>query len=493
MPAAGSSPAVHKNLMPKTGLFCNRTLNMRGVRAIGYDMDYTLVHYHMRVWEERAYAYIKERLVAEGWPVSALHFDPEQVMRGLIIDTQLGNVIKADRFGYVKYASHGTNVLALDEKKRVYKQTIVDLNDSRWAFLNTLFSISEAGIYMQLVDLLDAGSISDVPGYAALYRRVRRTLDEAHMEGQLKSEIIADPEAFVDLDPETAMALLDQKKAGKRILLITNSEWKFASAMLTYALDPFLPSKMTWRDLFDISIVGAQKPAFFSSRTPAFEVVSEDGLLREHVGLLETGKVYVGANAGLVEASLNVAGEDILYVGDHLFADVNVSKSILRWRTALVIRELEDEIRAVREFSEDEATLSEKMIVKEDLEREYSRLRLQLLRVTARYGDDSDMTQVELERQLGQVRSQVVAIDEEISPLAQRAGELLNQHWGLLMRTGKDKSLFARQVERYADIYMSRVSAFLHETPFVYLRSHRGSLPHDTRDAVHVLQSDEVR
>jgi len=37
----------------------------------------------------------------------------------------------------------------------------------------------------------------------------------------------------------------------------------------------------------------------------------------------------------------------------------------------------------------------------------------------------------------------------------------------------------ARQIERYADIYTSRVSNLLLHTPFVYLRSNRGSLPHD--------------
>jgi len=47
------------------------------------------------------------------------------------------------------------------------------------------------------------------------------------------------------------------------------------------------------------------------------------------------------------------------------------------------------------------------------------------------------------------------------------------------MRAGNDKSHMARQVERYADIYMSRVSNFLFQTPFVFLRSPRGSLPHD--------------
>ncbi|MFQ6047596.1 MAG: 5'-nucleotidase domain-containing protein, partial [Gemmatimonadales bacterium] len=69
--------------------------------------------------------------------------------------------------------------------------------------------------------------------------------------------------------------------------------------------------------------------------------------------------------------------------------------------------------------------------------------------------------------------------DEEITPLAVAANELHNERWGLLMRAGNDKSHLARQVERSADIYMSRVSNFLHQTPFAYLRAPRGSLPHD--------------
>jgi hypothetical protein len=47
------------------------------------------------------------------------------------------------------------------------------------------------------------------------------------------------------------------------------------------------------------------------------------------------------------------------------------------------------------------------------------------------------------------------------------------------MRAGQDKSLFARQVERYADVYASRVSNFLYPTPFAMLRAVRLDLPHD--------------
>ena len=47
------------------------------------------------------------------------------------------------------------------------------------------------------------------------------------------------------------------------------------------------------------------------------------------------------------------------------------------------------------------------------------------------------------------------------------------------MRAGSDKSLFARQIERYADVYTTRVSNFLAETPYGYLRAARSNLPHD--------------
>jgi hypothetical protein len=77
------------------------------------------------------------------------------------------------------------------------------------------------------------------------------------------------------------------------------------------------------------------------------------------------------------------------------------------------------------------------------------------------------------------IRTLTTALDEQAAPLARQASELTNSSWGLLTRSGNDKSHLARQVERYADIYTSRVSNFLACTPFAYLRSRRGSLPHD--------------
>lgn len=464
---------------PTRRIFCNRTLNLRSIRAVGFDMDYTLIHYDSEEWERHAYEDVRARLANRGWPVSGLEFDPKMIALGLILDLEHGNIVKANRFGYVKRAAHGTRPLAYQEQRELYARDVVDLSEPRWVFLNTLFSLSEACMYAQLVDRLDEGTVKGVMGYADLYKGVRSSLDEAHMEGRLKAEIVADPDRFVVLDPEMPLALMDLRESGKKLLLITNSEWTYTQAMMSYAFDRFLPGDMTWRDLFDIKIVSARKPAFFEHRMPWFEVLDDEGRLLPARGP-KLGGAYLGGCAAAVEEALGLSGEEILYVGDHIFSDVRVSRSMLRWRTALVLRDLEGELEALEAFKPRQAYLTRMMTEKEELEHRFSRIRLALQRLEKGYGPRPRGTSAEaLRRQMSELRDELVELDSRIAPLAKEASELAHSRWGLLMRTGNDKSHLARQIERYADIYMSRVSNLVAVSPYVYLRSPRGSLPHD--------------
>jgi hypothetical protein len=187
----------------------------------------------------------------------------------------------------------------------------------------------------------------------------------------------------------------------------------------------------------------------------------------------------MGGSAAQVERDLGIKGDEILYVGDHMFGDVHVSKSVLRWRTALILRELENEVAALESFAGAERLITEKMDDKERLEAQFSQARLSLQRLRGRYGPQPAESLAELENRLQDLRLRLQPLDGEIAPLAKAATELTNSRWGLLTRAGNDKSHLARQVERYADVYTSRVSNFLHATPYVYLRSPRGSLPHD--------------
>ena len=463
-------------------MWCNRTLNLRAIRAVGYDMDYTLVHYRTEAWERAAFESALQPLALRGWPVQGLSFDPASVIQGLAFDLELGNLVKATRFGYVIQANHGTRPLSFEAQRETYSGTFVDLSEPRWEFMNTLFSLSEASLFAQLVDRLDAGELPEKLGYGGLHRILRTALDEAHNLGELKSQIAEDPDRFVELDPEVPLTLLDQKQAGKRLLLVTNSDWSYTRSMMAYAMDRFLPEGMTWRDLFDLVIVEARKPVFFSGRHAVYSLADQKrGLLQPHRSALEPGGVYVGGDALLVESSLGLSGAQILYVGDHLFGDVHVSKDMLRWRTGLILREIETEIRALEQSRGEEAELKALMSQKIELDTRIAHLRLARQRAQHASGPQpvpAAGTDA-VEAAITGAAEESLALDGKIAPLAKAFGALGNPNWGPLMRAGSDKSLFARQVERYADIYTSRVSNFLAATPFAYLRAARGSLPHD--------------
>ncbi len=144
-----------------------------------------------------------------------------------------------------------------------------------------------------------------------------------------------------------------------------------------------------------------------------------------------------------------------------------------------MIRELEDEIAAVYQFQPRQAEIKTLMEEKERMESQYCSLRLSLQRIQQGYASHERAKIPDLQRKMSDLHNRLVEIDSRISPVAQASGQLVNKNWGLLMRTGIDKSHLARQIENYADIYTARVSNFLHVTPYAFLRSSRGSLPHD--------------
>lgn len=466
---------------PERRIFCNRTLNFNSIKAVGYDLDYTLVHYNVEVWEQLAFSFAKDGLLGQGWPVGDLTLDLSSVCRGLVIDLALGNLLKVNRFGYVKAAQHGRRRLDFSEMKSAYLKTLVDLSQDRYILIETLFGISEACAFFQLVDLFDENKLCDTGArtYADIHAALRKSLDRAHMDGLMKAEIMADPGKFVQLDPDVTRALQDQRAAGKKVMLITNSEWEYANAMLTHALNPYMPAGETWRDLFDLTVVEAHKPDFFTSRAPIYELVSEDGLFRPVKGPLKQGGVYVGGNVAVVEAFLCVSGDSVLYVGDHIFSDVIISKTSQEWRTAMIVREIEDEVKIEAETHHLQVQLAAKMKEKEALESERAQCKVLLQRLSKGYGDRQGAKIGELRRRIEEIRDQLDSMDSDIAPLAIQAGRGVNEAWGFLMRTGNDKSLLTRQVEKYADIYTSRVSNFYYATPFIYLRSPRAVLAHD--------------
>ncbi|KIZ07123.1 hypothetical protein MNEG_0827 [Monoraphidium neglectum] len=74
-------------------------------------------------------------------------------------------------------------------------------------------------------------------------------------------------------------------------------------------------------------------------------------------------------------------------------------------------------------------------------------------------------------------------LDDRIGPMLEQDGSHFSKRWGFLSRAGlNDKSQLCRQIEKYADVYTSRVSNFMRYTPYAYFRragSPSQSLAHD--------------
>jgi hypothetical protein len=219
-------------------------------------------------------------------------------------------------------------------------------------------------------------------------------------------------------------------------------------------------------------------------------VDEKHALLAPHRGAIEPGEVFFGGNARLVEESLGLSGDQILYVGDHLFGDVHFSKALLRWRTALILRELETEVDALVEFLPQQEELDTLMARKAELEAQVAALRVATQRSRLGYAPPA-VAVPDPAAELVRLREELAQLDDVILPLAIAAGQIRNEAWGPLMRAGQDKSLFARQVERYADVYTSRVSNLLYPSPFAMLRASRLDLPHDPTSSVSLARSPE--
>ena len=110
-----------------------------------------------------------------------------------------------------------------------------------------------------------------------------------------------------------------------------------------------------------------------------FRVVPEDGSLTNTDGLfdidmdgaaafLEKGKTFQGGNWNHLQAMLDIeAGEEILYVGDHLYADVLRSKRALGWRSCFVMPELPEEMRVFQQQLELRRSIVELRTLRDEL------------------------------------------------------------------------------------------------------------------------------
>jgi HAD superfamily 5'-nucleotidase-like hydrolase len=485
-------------LVPRArDIFVNRNLRMAGVELIGFDMDYTLAIYHMRRLEQLAYDMTLARLVSErGYPtvIGQLQYDHHFVMRGLAVDKENGNLLKMDRFGYVGRAWHGLRPLDREVWKKLYRNQRVKLKNPQFAWIDTLFALPEAWLFAGIIELLE--SLGQRVDYGKLYDDIREAIDTVHRDNSLKREVRKELGRYIFQDPELGPALHKLRSGGKKLFLLTNSAWDYTDAVMRYLLDGQVAEYPSWRNYFDYIVTLAAKPAFFSEQRPFLELetagAGEEARVVGEASHVERGKVYQGGNLVQFEQQTGYAGECVLYVGDHIYGDILKSKKTSLWRTCMVVQEIEDEITYTDGQRERIQRLSEVELARERLDDEVAHRKGQLnvLDRKLERGELEDGAPERLEEERRKVKAELDKLRWALREATEIADTLeceveegFNPYWGLLFKEGHENSRFGEQVERYACLYTSRVSNFLHDSPMQYYRSPRELMPHEQAGA----------
>lgn len=451
-------------------VFVNRILNMKKIKFIGLDMDHTLIRYQTKNFEETVYKLIVERLILDKhYPdgIKSFQFDFDHSIRGLVVDCQNGNILKLSRFAAIRQSNHGTKPIEFIEQQRIYRSIYVDLRDPNYIAIDTAFSIAFCVLYAQLVDYKDQYPLS-LPNYREIALDVLHMVDQIHADGSLKKIISKNLDHYVIKEREVVEGLKRYVHFGKKIFVLTNSEYAYTKLLLDYAINPFLSNNENWSDLFEFVITQANKPRFFYDNLTFLKINPADASMSNLSGHISPG-IYQGGNAKKFTDDLHLNGDEILYIGDHIYGDVLRLKKDCNWRTALVVDELGAEIASQQQAFPIKKKISQAMQVKVDLEEQYTSL------CSQRIDEDTD----KYDESINEAQKKITMLDKDISQLLKEQHRWFNPYWDRIFRAGAEESYFAYQVEHYACIYMESLALFLEHSPLSYFRANRRPLAHD--------------
>jgi HAD superfamily 5'-nucleotidase-like hydrolase len=460
-------------------LFPLRNVHFRDIKALGFDMDYTLSHYRSPEIDELAYRTSVGLLVREkGFPAWLLetHFDPRFAIRGLVLDGVRGNLLKLDISRQVVRATHGTRMLSREQIDRTYERRRLVASGPGFRSIDTLFEIPEAYLFAFLVDCLEDGRLPEKDCFQ-LFQDVRWAIDSAHRNGQMKAEILANPEFYILRDPELAAALDRWKRAGKKLFILSNSEWTFTNGVLSFLLDGLDPARPNWIDYFDLVVVSAMKPAFF-----------QESLAPENCP--GQTKAFTGGNALWLEHQLQAFGEEVMYVGDHIYGDILRSKKNVSWHTLLLIPELastleqlEDQAGELQDFVRFETSRQKSelrlSLLEDSLRRNQEHRRLLAARLSPEALHALDQEATQLRSAAGATQEQMEAEKRALDELDDRLESAFNPNWGSIFRDGYQQTRFADQIQQYACAYTGRISNLYLVDPTTALYAPVPTLPHE--------------
>ena len=486
-PAAATTRPL--DIPPQSRIYVNRNLRLDKIEMVGFDMDYTLALYNQPRIEELSMRATLDKLVtAKGYPdsIRGLGYDPMLAVRGLVVDHQNGNIFKPDRYGFPGRARHGLKNIDRALVGELYQRERTRLSSHRYAWIDSLFALPEAVLYAVLVDYFDRYDPSGKPPYTTIWENIRECIDLAHRDGSIKTIVSAEFPSYVVRDEDLPETLHKFRSSGKRLFLLTNSAWDYTQAVMSYLLDgahSIDQSYPSWRHYFDVVVVSAGKPEFFTENRPFVELDAQGNpLAKSPAGPFQRGRVYAGGNIKEFQERARASGDKVLFVGDHIYGDMLRSRKSSNWRTAMILQELEHEVtthdRLRPELGRLDRLDAELNHLDSELNERQAAVRA-LQKGSAEGADGVATGKRAIKEAIEKLRRELRETATQHRVLEDSIDDGFNPYWGPMFREGYEVSKFGEQVEAYACVYTSRVSNFRFYSPMQYFRGPRDRMPHE--------------
>ncbi|ETV66333.1 hypothetical protein H257_17134 [Aphanomyces astaci] len=447
-------------------VFANNLLRLGQVEVIGFDYDYTLCHYTEEL-QRLIYNMARDAMVHKlRYPhalLGALEYDPSFAIRGLAIDTEKALLCKISSHQKLSYTGvfRGRQRLSREEILLAYngsRHIPISYRAECMKPLNDLFSVAQACLFADVIQFFTDHGIAYEP--RAVHEDIESSIAEVHTSGKMHKAVVQDLPLYMEPNTKLRELLSRFQKDGKKLFVCTNSSYRYIDAGLRYMVGN------DWRQFFDIVLVSAKKPDFYTrSRTFRLFDVEKRQVQWQAVTDLLPHHVYTQGSLRQLIALKGWRGGKVLYIGDSLFADLVEPNRILGWRTGAIIRELEDEIQIQNSPA-------------------YQRLAFQhaSLEVLLRQLQEADVHDDEATDD-GRPHDAADAVYHHYvnlhSELQMEMEALINPNFGSVFRVESHPSQFAFSAQRYVDIYSSRLKNFLEYPKNYTFYPERMRLPHE--------------
>ncbi|KAL9925287.1 5' nucleotidase C isoform 1-T1 [Glossina fuscipes fuscipes] len=455
------SKKLPKNVNSRGVFVCNE-LDLSEVEVYGFDYDYTLACYKPCL-HDLLYNLGRDMLIKKlKYPdaIAKLEYIPGFAVRGLHYDIEKGLLLKLDSFLQIQLGSvyRGLTKVPDQEVLKCYKNRILPIAyvegqsknhqpniKAKMVQLADLFSVPEMCLLCNVAEYFEKNHIDYHP--EIMFYDIKSAVQACHPI--MHQIVMKDAEAYIEKNENLPKYFEKLLQSGKKLFLVTNSPYSFVNRGMT------LLAGNNWREYFDVIIVQARKPKFFTDESRPIRLYDErnDSHVWDRVTRLEKGQIYYEGTVKQLQDLTGWRGHCVLYFGDHPYSDLADVTLEHGWRTGAIISELTHEINTLN-----------------NQEFKMSANWLQMLTQLIEENQDNELEPAKLCLQKWM---------QERDKLRNDTKTVFNEQFGSVFRTYHNPTYFSRRLFRFADIYMSDITNLLNYSISHTFYPRRGVMPHE--------------